>query len=112
MMTALILLQLALLTNTFYSDTPIHCDTDGKLPPPEFDALQDLYYATNGPSWYHPWDIHSHESPCAWQGVCCNYYDPPHKSNIIMLNLSSNNLQGTIPPTLTNMQFLNTILFQ
>ncbi|CUG93979.1 GP46-like surface antigen, putative [Bodo saltans] len=73
-----------------------------------FDVLMDFFNATGGPTWTirSGWGA-SLASPCttsSWYGVTCV------DGNITSLDLSGNNLKGTLPPSLGNLsqlQFLN-----
>lgn len=64
------------------------------------DALYDLYTYTNGDSWIDNSDWLSACNPCmggssTWKGIVCNAAD-----EIIEINLSNNNLDGTLPSSL------------
>jgi LRR receptor-like serine/threonine-protein kinase FLS2 len=74
------------------------------LSPVEFNALYDLYSATNGPSWVYypsnttvPWNFSNPvANPCAdlWQGLTC---ECTVECKVIRLVLNGHNLTGTIP---------------
>jgi len=74
---------------------------------PDYDALIELYTATNGAEWANNngW-VDGAEStdcnPCSWQGIDCA------GDRVVSINLEGNNLQGTLPdpqfPFLTNLQ--------
>jgi hypothetical protein len=71
---------------------------------PDFAALMDLYNATGGPNWTNKtgWGIDC--NVCGWYGVNCN-----SAGRVFMLDLSQNNLIGTIPNSigsLTDLQQL------
>ena len=61
----------------------------------EIQALEDLYVATNGDSWlsHNNWMVT--DDPCTWQFVVCA------NGHVINLDLSHNNLDGTLPGKLT-----------
>ncbi len=71
------------------------------LPAEERDALVALYNATGGPLWKHNsgW-LGAPGTECEWYGVSCDY--PAHAQRftpfVVSLELSENNLAGTIPP--------------
>lgn len=72
------------------------------LPTPEFNALYELYNATNGQNWIwsgNQWDFDENASPCVdnWQGVTCVLNQTSNIYNIIDLNLEECNLMGTLP---------------
>eukprot|EP01037_Dinobryon_pediforme_P024959 gene24959-26945_t len=80
-------------------------------PAVETQSLLDLYYATDGPHWLHPWPIPSNTSanvtsiPCeSWDGLVC--YTIDNECRVIALELSHNNLAGAIPPSLGNLTAL------
>jgi Leucine-rich repeat (LRR) protein len=78
-----------------------------------YDALKDLYYATNGPSWTWsssiggvPWNFSAAASTIPvcdqnWQGVIC----APNK-NVIGLSLQSNGMYGQLPSTISSLVYL------
>jgi len=70
-----------------------------EIPPEEYAALVALYYATGGPSWTTPWTLPT-DSPCSLYGVSCM------GGHVAVLNLSSNNLSGALPPDLGDLQEL------
>ncbi|MEZ4993446.1 MAG: HYR domain-containing protein [Saprospiraceae bacterium] len=58
---------------------------------PDYQALVELYHATNGPDWTIGWDITDCD-PCNWYGVKCNENG---RVNDIVIRL--NNLTGYLP---------------
>jgi len=58
--------------------------------PTVLEVLQILYNATNGEEWTNNsgWN---HGSPCDWHGCYCSF------DELIILDLSDNNLRGTLP---------------
>ena len=68
----------------------------------EFQALKDLYNTTNGGSWTNSqnWLV---GDPCisGWFGVTCN-----SGYGIVSLDLSNNNVAGTLPNSIGNLTFL------
>jgi Leucine-rich repeat (LRR) protein len=77
----------------------------------EYDALHDLYLATNGPSWIYrpsntsvPWNFSLPDAnPCedSWQGVSCAC---DLECNVHSLVLNGHNLTGTVPDSIGNLQ--------
>lgn len=64
----------------------------------EKNALLDLYTATNGDNWTNKWDFNKPVS--TWYGVTLV------EGKIVGLNLSSNNLVGTIPSSIQDLKYL------
>jgi|GEM_PF-2514592 len=62
-------------------------------------VLVDLFHATDGPNWYMTWDLHSPLD--TWYGVSVN-----QDGHVIMLDLSFNNLTGTIPVNIGDLEAL------
>ena len=72
-----------------------------KKPPPSNEqlladvyALMTLYHSTGGENWTNNegWLT---RSPCGWYGITCSPFD-----YVIGINLTTNNLQGSLPPEL------------
>jgi hypothetical protein len=59
--------------------------------------LETLYHAANGTGWLQPWDLTSLEAPCSWKGVTCDNGD------VVILNLGSRGLSGSVPKEITNL---------
>ena len=59
-------------------------------------ALTDLYKATNGKSWKKSTNWCSKEPVSSWYGIKCD-----NKGDIIGIDLSNNNLVGTLPESIT-----------
>eukprot|EP01084_Bolivina_argentea_P147720 258389_1 len=77
----------------------------------EMNALMDLFNSTNGQYWNQPWKLSL--AACKWKGVCCsNTSVNASVFNVISLDLSNNNLSGSISYTIANIQYLQTIDFQ
>ncbi len=107
----------------------------------EYNALYDLYYSTNGPYWNWngsvfnlpdvitfdpldfpdsvPWDFSKYDlsSPCVdrWDGITCSCADPLPDGDIycyvIGLSLPAHNVTGTLPESLTYLQYLEELDF-
>ena len=74
-------------------------------PNPDYQALVDLYNATDGPKWANHDKWLSGCSPCGWAGVTCN-----PNGRVISLYLPNNQLSGTLPTSLsalTRLKLLN-----
>ena len=80
-------------------------------------ALATLYFTTDGPNWIEKGGWFADQSICnGWEGLrCCRDYHielDPHQCNdkeghhMIELELSNNNLQGTIPPAISLLDYL------
>jgi Leucine-rich repeat (LRR) protein len=86
------------------------------LPSAEFNALYDLYTATNGPFWNYrpsnttvPWNFSTPDAnPCAdsWQGVTCSCVI---ECNVRALVLNAHNLTGPLPDSFSNLKDLENI---
>jgi len=88
--------------------------TGAALPAAEIQALSDLFWATNGPAWTNNFGWISLQSttttnPCgdgtestnkAWFGVTCA------ENHVVNISLASNNVAGTVPPSISNFKFL------
>lgn len=66
-------------------------------------TLVDLYNSTNGAGWNNPWTLT--QPVTSWHGVGLDV----NHSNVITLILNLDNLSGRIPPSLSNLQSLNTL---
>jgi Leucine-rich repeat (LRR) protein len=75
---------------------PPACNDGQTIPKAECDALAQLYAFTQGPNWITKtnWNV---GNACTWFGVVCG------GGHVIEINLSSNNLAGTIPSSLNNL---------
>ena len=73
------------------------------------NALLALYNTTDGANWATPWDLNA--DPTTWYGVVTAVYFPSGgtgaERHIDEINLSNNNLVGTIPVELGNLKSLN-----
>lgn len=74
---------------------------DGDIPLSERSALESFYYSTGGSTWSNSngW-LNQSGSPCSWYGVLC--YD----AHVIGLRLGHNNLQGSLPESLSKLEKL------
>ncbi len=73
------------------------------------NALIALYNSTNGANWTNTWNLD--ESPTNWYGVVTNivFGSSGAERHVDEINLSNNNLTGTIPIDLGNLKSLNTL---
>ncbi|MCE5209169.1 MAG: hypothetical protein LLG42_12775 [Chloroflexi bacterium] len=79
------------------------CASGTEIPQSECEALVALYYATDGENWINSTDWLATDTPCSWYGVSCT------DGYVQSLNLSSNNLSGSIPTELGNLTYLATL---
>ncbi len=78
----------------------------------EYEALYELYNATNGPFWELPdswgpkWDFSSGADPCIeqWQGVDCAQFNSSGRAvyHVTGLYLFNGNLYGQLPDSVGN----------
>lgn len=86
------------------------CAIDEALPcHPAFNGLVDLYNNTNGGSWTNKtgWEdgaLGTNCTPCNWFGVTCD-----NQENIIGIDLTNNNLNGTVPSSMGDLTKLRTL---
>ena len=70
------------------------------------EVLSMLYESTGGDNWLNKMNWMSGNKPlCSWHGVICN----TDQDAVIKIDLSSNNLGGTVPPMLFQMEHLQGI---
>jgi Leucine rich repeat len=72
----------------------------------ECQALVALYESTDGHHWQDNSGWLVDESPCAWYGVLCQQ-GPGNLANLYRLDLSHNQLSGSIPAALGDLHNLN-----
>ena len=102
------------------------------IPDSEWNALFDLYNATNGKEWHWrtldlldkkpvgiPWNFSDPalNNPCVdkWQGISCSFSSPYEHYNIVGIDLPMRNLTGTLPDslgTLVQLELLYLLLNQ
>ncbi len=88
-------------------ETDPNVDTDfSGIPDIQREALVDLYNATDGANWADNtgW-LGEPESECNWIGVTCD----GSNTWVAEVDLGSNNLAGTIPPTIVNLTDLQNL---
>jgi len=70
----------------------------------EFEALKHVYENTNGENWTRPWNLSTKKLIAAnWSGVGFQ------KGRLISIDLNENNLNGSLPADLFNMQYLTSL---
>eukprot|EP01038_Epipyxis_sp_PR26KG_P010110 gene10110-13586_t len=94
-----------------------------KIPPSNFIALQAIYNSTNGAYWKNSngWNFtvdstgNFLNTPCDWYGIKCtcdqidnNIYN----CSITEISLGFNNLDGSIPPEISHLSELTTLMFE
>jgi hypothetical protein len=80
------------------------CDSVTEIPQMECQALLAIYNSSNGANWSNNNGWLSTNTPCNWYGVYCS------RGHIIVLNLSNNQLSGSIPPELGNITSLSDLV--
>ena len=70
---------------------------------PDFAPLMALYNSTNGPTWTNNTNWGTCD-PCTWYGVYCDY------GRVRELNLENNNLVGTIPEEIGQLERLDVLI--
>lgn len=76
---------------------PFSCSDVTEIPSAECKALINLYDSTNGPNWVDNTNWLATNTPCGWHGVSC------FNGHVDQLELISNQLNGSLPPTLGNL---------
>ncbi len=61
----------------------------------DYPFLVSFYKSTNGEDWINKWDTTNCDI-CSWYGITCNGFSPD-ASRVSKLELSNNNLSGTLP---------------
>jgi len=64
----------------------------------EKEALLDLYASTNGENWNNSWDLN--KPTTEWQGLTIE------DNKVIGINMLFNNIEGTLPNTIDQLEFL------
>jgi Leucine-rich repeat (LRR) protein len=80
-------------------------ETKLNLPTIEYNALYDLYNATNGPNWNwrtvgEQWNFTGSHNPCSeeWQGIECSLCVTT--CNVIAFSLANYSMSGTLPSSI------------
>ncbi|NJN68387.1 MAG: hypothetical protein HC884_17570 [Chloroflexaceae bacterium] len=86
------------------SGTTAHAATDcsivSEIPQSECLILVTLYTTTDGPNWKYQRDWYQTSTPCDWEGVTCD------QGHVVGLELSANEMEGSIPPELGGLTHL------
>ncbi|MBN2549925.1 MAG: hypothetical protein JXB15_12250 [Anaerolineales bacterium] len=82
---------------------PLVCDEQAQIPEAECLALLDLFNTTSGDTWTDKTDWNSTLQPCDWHGVVCS------GGHVSGLNLEDNNLDGSLPASLDDLDSLETL---
>ena len=80
------------------------CATQSQLPSAECNALLTLYNNSNGPTWDNKTGWLTTNQPCSWYGISCT------AGRVTSINLSYNNLSGTMPIELNDLTQLQTLI--
>lgn len=91
-----LLLVIILLGVVFASGT-VNCETETQR-----QALVELFASTNGSGWIESGLWNTSVSYCQWYGVECD-----NEGNVVTLNLYLNNLQGSIPSSVSHLSQLS-----
>ena len=84
--------------DSHYTGTPISDE--------EYQVLMDLYNSTDGENWNNKWDVGNNDLHLRmWYGVVIE------DGHIIKLDLQNNNLNGTLPSSLSNLTELRQLSF-
>ncbi len=79
------------------------------IPQAECQALVDLYTSTNGPNWTDHTNWLTGPTACdTWRGVGCDI-GPGGQKHVVIIQLTHNNLVGTIPGSLGNLPYLQAL---
>ncbi len=81
------------------------CDLVTDIPKTECKALEALYNTTDGDNWSTNTDWLSTITPCTWYAVTCE------NGHVTGLDLTNNNLKGTIPIEITGLTQLRNLNF-
>ena len=88
---------------SFFLTGAFSIQSQAQIPNIERDALVALYTSTDGTNWKNGTNWNGPlGSECEWHGVSC------YNSHVSAINLSNNQLTGTIPSVIGDLQFLKT----
>lgn len=71
---------------------PTLCATVSEIPESECNALEALYWSTDGPNWNNRTGWRDTNTPCSWYGISCQ------GGHVTEIDLYNNQLDGTLPP--------------
>jgi hypothetical protein len=83
-----------------FSVTSYDCTSQSEISLGECEALTELYSMTSGSGWNRNDDWLASAFPCSWYGVTCS------SGAVDMLELSNNQLSGSIPPEIGDLSDL------
>jgi len=82
----------------------------GNVPPQERRVLMELFAATGGDKWSNRDGWGTGKSECDWHGVWCDFPDGAASRPVVAgLSLALNNLEGTLPASLVELQHLRSL---
>jgi len=87
----------------FQVDAATDCASVTEIPQAECEALVALSNSTDGPNWWPNGGWNKTSTPCNWHGVVCG------DGHVTALDLSRNQLSGTIPSELGNLSHLTAL---
>jgi len=90
-------------TSLSFAHAATDCSTVTDMPQAECEALVDLYHSTDGPNWKNHTDWNVTNTPCFWNRVSCK------NGHVFKLQLNGNQLNGSIPASLGNLDNLQTL---
>jgi len=81
------------------------CATITEIPNNECQALAEIYQSTAGENWVDNRGWFVTATPCSWYGVICDT-TLDTQSHVVRLELTQNNLNGSIPTNLAELSYL------
>ncbi len=85
----------------------LHGAAYAAIPGDEKDALIAIYDATGGDAWTNKTGWKTASDPCTWHGITCD----AAKTHITKINLTANNLVGTLPAAIGDLPELDDVRF-
>ena len=82
------------------------CSGVTQIPEKECEALAALYASTAGDSWTNNSGWLKNDEPCRWKGIICESESVDGQWSVTRLHLEDNNLKGSLPAELGNLQNL------
>lgn len=99
---SLVIASILLVVQLVFSATAV-----AAVPSTERDALIAFYNSTGGPGWGNSTNwLGAAGTECSWFGVVCS----PGDANVVVLNVSNNNIEGAIPPEIGDLTELESLL--
>jgi hypothetical protein len=87
---------------------PIDCLNVTQIPISECQALFNIYFSLNGPTWRSNVGWLVLGNPCEWLGVDCN--SQPWPLNVTSLVIHNNDVSGVIPEDIAHLPQLRTLI--